>query len=58
MTKHYYIETKLDKKRWTLVHTETNHKLALEWLRENAGEHYPMRIVRVVRTVVFDGSKS
>lgn len=56
--KQYYIETKLEKNRWTLVHTTPNHKEALEYVRENVGEHYPMRIVRVMRTVVFDGSKS
>lgn len=56
--KQYYIETKLTKGRWTLVHTETRHKEALQYVVDHAGNKYPMRIVRVVRTVVFDGSKS
>jgi pyruvate kinase len=34
------------------------HKDALWRVKESAKAKYPMRIVRVVRTVVFDGSKS
>jgi hypothetical protein len=57
MTKDYYIEIKFKGNKWTLVKTEKSHKEALEYVRENSGEKYPMRVVRVVRTVVFDGSK-
>lgn len=56
MTKDYYVEIKFGA-RWTLVHTEKRHTDALQYVKDNSGEKYPMRIVRVVRTVVFDGSK-
>jgi uncharacterized protein YbdZ (MbtH family) len=57
MTKFYYIETKLGAK-WRLVHTERRQTEALQYVKDHAGEKYPMRIVRVIRTIVFDGSKS
>lgn len=57
MSKHYYIEVKFGT-RWTLVKTETRQTDALQYIKDNSGEKYPMRIVRVVRTIVFDGSKS
>jgi len=57
MSKHYYIEVKLGTK-WILQKVETRHTDALHWVKENAGEKYPIRVVRVTRTIVFDGSKS
>ena len=56
MSKQYYIEVKFGT-RWQLVKTETRHTDALHYIKENSGERYPMRIVRVVRTVVFEESK-
>jgi len=56
MTKDYYIEGKFLKK-WILLKTTKRHSEALEYIRENAGEKYPMRIVRVVRTIVFGDDK-
>ena len=58
MTRNYYIEARISKLRWTLLHTTKRHDDALDYVRRNSGEKYPLRIVRVVRTVVFDGSKS
>ena len=54
MSKHYYIEVKFGA-RWQLVKVETRHTDALQYIKDNAGERYPMRIVRVVRTIVFEG---
>lgn len=56
MTKDYYIEVKFGS-RWQLVKTEKRHTDALQYVSEHAGEKYPMRVVRVVRTIVFEGSK-
>lgn len=59
MSKEYYIEIKLDNRRWTLIKTERRQTDALHYVKEHAHEHsrYPIRVVRVVRTTVFDGSK-
>lgn len=57
MNKQYYIEVKLDSKKWTLLHTATQHKDALQYVKENPSRNYPIRIVRVVRTVVFEEKK-
>jgi hypothetical protein len=57
MNKIYNVEIKLGS-RWTLIQTETRQTDALDYVRQNAGKKYPMRIVRVVRTIVFDGTKS
>lgn len=56
MMKNYYVEIKLGKK-WILKASFARHTDALHYVKENAGEHYPMRIIRSVRTVVFDGEK-
>lgn len=53
--KHFYVEIKLTAGRWTLREVFTRHTDALHYVKENAGHKYPMRIVRVVRTVVFEG---
>jgi hypothetical protein len=57
MSKFYNVEVKFGTK-WTLVDVYRQHKDALWRVKESAKAKYPMRIVRVVRTVVFDGSKS
>ena len=54
--KIYNIEIKMGT-RWTLVKTERYHTDALHYVKEHSGEKYPFRIVRVVRTIVFDGTK-
>lgn len=56
MSKVYNIEVKLDSKKWTLVDVKMQHKDALHYVKEHGGR-YPIRVVRVVRTIVFDGSK-
>ena len=57
MNKHYYVEIKLSPNKWILKSSFTRHTDALHYVKENCGERYPMRIVRVVRTVVFNGEK-
>ena len=54
--KQYYVEIKLGA-RWRLMASFTRHTDALHFVKENAGERYPLRVIRVVRTIVFDGSK-
>jgi hypothetical protein len=56
MSKNYYVEIKLGSK-WTLKASFKRHVDALHYVKENSGERYPLRIIRSVRTVVFDGSK-
>jgi len=58
MNKTYNVEVKLGVKRsWYLQKVFTRQTDALHYVKEHAGERYPFRIVRVVRTVVFDGEK-
>ena len=54
--KVYYVEIKLGS-RWRLMASFPRHTDALHFVKENAGERYPLRVIRVVRTIVFDGSK-
>lgn len=57
MSKHYEIQVKFDK-NWHWIKSETQHKDALHNLKQRVGdERYPMRIVRVVKTVVFSEAK-
>lgn len=55
MTKDYYVEIKLRPNRWTLIETTKRHADALEIVRERVGERYPIRVVKVTRTIVFEG---
>ena len=57
MNKNYYVEIKLGYNKWILKASFSRHTDALHFVKENAGEKYPMRIVRVVRTIVFNGEK-
>lgn len=54
MNKIYNIEIKLGS-RWTLVHTERRHTDALHHVKTMGGVKYPIRVVRVTRTVIFEG---
>jgi hypothetical protein len=56
MSKQYRIEIQLGK-NWYHVDTFTRQVDALHHIKENSGERYPMRIVRVVKTVVFEEKK-
>lgn len=54
--KNYYIEAYFNKK-WNIIRTEKAYKVALKYVMEVSPVKYPVRIVRVVRTVVFGESK-
>lgn len=60
MSKHYYVEAKFGKiKTWHLIKTFTRQSDAIDYVSEHeAGlDKYPLRIIRVVRTVVFEDKK-
>lgn len=56
MAKQYEIQAKFGK-TWVILEKVTRQNDALHYVKENSGERYPMRIVRVVKTVVFEESK-
>lgn len=53
MSKEYRVEVKLGK-TWIYIDKFTRHTDALHHIKENSGEKYPMRILRIVKTVVFE----
>ena len=44
-------------KTWITVKSEKYHRNALDYIRKISGAKYPFRIVRVVKTVVFEEKK-
>lgn len=56
MSKYYYVEAKFGTK-WVLLETTTKQTDALHIVKERSGERYPLRVVRVERTVVFEEKK-
>lgn len=56
MAKHYYVEIKVGT-RWVLKGIYTRQTDAFHFVKETAGEKYPMRVIRVIRSVVFNGEK-
>jgi hypothetical protein len=56
MSKIYRVEVKFGAS-WVCVDTMTRHTDALHYVKEKSGENYPMRIVRIVKTVVFEEKK-
>jgi hypothetical protein len=57
VSKYYLIEAKLSANKWTLIKTETRQVDALAYIKESSFRIYPLRIVRVTRTIVFNGEK-
>jgi hypothetical protein len=55
--KNYQVQVKFNKNDWTTVKDFPTQKYAMEYIHDNVQEDskYPMRIVRVVKTVVFEG---
>lgn len=53
MTKTYQVEAKFGK-QWVVIHKETRQTDALSYVKDHSGESYPMRVVRVTKTVVFE----
>lgn len=56
MSTKYRVEIKFGK-GWTHIETFDRQTDALNYIKVNSGETYPMRIVRVVKTVVFAENK-
>lgn len=56
MSKKFEIQAQFGKS-WVTVKTEPFHKDALEYITRASGTKYPFRIVRVVKTVVFEEKK-
>lgn len=56
MSKRYDIETKFGSK-WVIIDSKTIFADALHHVKEHGGEKYPLRIVRVVKTIVFEDKK-
>ena len=59
MMKHYKVQAKLMKNEWVTIHKSVTHKDAIAYMTDNQSENnkYPLRIVRVVETVVFEGKQ-
>lgn len=49
----YQVEAKFGSK-WVVLRKHNLHRDALHDVKESSGESYPLRIVRVVKTVVFE----
>lgn len=58
MSKKYLVEVQLTKKGWVCVDTFVVYADALEYIHQNSDERYPMRITRVVKTIIFEEKKS
>lgn len=56
MTRSYQIQA-LFGKTWIITHSFTRHNEALHFVKEHTDRKYPLRIVRVVKTVVFEEKK-
>jgi hypothetical protein len=55
MSKQYEIQVKFGK-TWVIVEKKNLYNDALHYVKENSGETYPMRIIRVIKTIVFEGN--
>jgi len=56
MSKYYQIQAQFGK-TWIIVKTMQLHSDALDYIRSSSERKYPLRIVRVVKTVVFEETK-
>lgn len=56
MAKEYRVEVKFGA-TWINVDKFSRHTDALHYIKEKSGERYPMRIVRIVKTIVFEEKK-
>jgi len=57
MVKDYYVEVKFHANRWTLLKTFKRQGDAMGFIEEQVDNVYPLRITKVVRTVVFEDKK-
>ncbi|HYV52399.1 MAG TPA: hypothetical protein VE971_03810 [Candidatus Eisenbacteria bacterium] len=56
MSKKYEVQVKFGT-TWAIINKYDRQTDAMHYIKENSGEVYPMRIVRVVKTVVFEETK-
>ncbi len=56
MSKEYRVEVKFGN-TWVHVDKFSRQTDALHHIKVNSGERYPMRIVRIVKTIVFEEKK-
>lgn len=52
----YHIQVRMGRE-WTTTHIESKHNDALHYVRIHPPERYSIRIIRVVKTIVFEALK-
>lgn len=57
MSKSFQIQAKFGN-TWIIIKSVPYHKDALDYISKKPGLRYPMRIVRVVKTIVFSEEKN
>ena len=56
MSKSFQVQAQFGK-TWVIIKSEQYYKEALDYIRKISSAHYPYRIVRVIKTVVFEEKK-
>jgi len=56
LSKKFQIQAQFGK-TWIIIKSEQYYKDALDYIRKSSGARYPYRIVRVVKTVMFEEKK-
>ncbi len=56
LSKRFQVQARFGK-TWIIIKSEQNYKDALDYVRKASGAKYPYRIVRVVKTVMFEEQK-
>ena len=56
LSKKFQVQVQFGK-TWITIKNEQNYKDALDYVRNASGAKYPFRIVRVVKTVMFEEKK-
>lgn len=57
MMKSYQVQVKFAKDTWTIIENFPRQSDAMHFIKDRITEDsmYPMRIVRIVKTIVFEG---
>jgi hypothetical protein len=56
LSKKFQVQARFGK-TWIIIKSEQNYKDALDYVRKASSVEYPYRIVRVVKTVMFEEKK-
>ena len=56
LSKRFQVQAQFGK-TWIIIKSEQNYKDALDYIRKSSGARYPFRIVRVVKTIMFEEKK-